>query len=111
MVHHDRVRRFVQETPEEVPRWVHDAIASFARRAAAVDQVHDGRQAADVRDQVSTAAVSCVWCKQPRIDIHGLIRILDHDKRCHLCHVQSTVYGTRSGDGVDDVTDHDLRHC
>ena len=32
MVHHDRVRRFVQEEPVGTPRWVRDAIAAFNRR-------------------------------------------------------------------------------
>ena len=111
MVHHDRVRRFEQEGPLDTPRWVHDAIAAFQRRAAAATQTgnQDGLETPNSGCD-APAPIQCVSCNQPRIDNYGLIRVFNRQRRCHLCYGVSQP--TSSSDSVvDDVSDHDLYHC
>ena len=111
MVHHDRVRRFEQEGPLDTPRWVHDAIAAFQRRAAAATQTgnQDGLETPNSGCD-APVAVQCVSCNQPRIDNYGLIRVFNRQRRCHLC--CNVSQSTMSSDSVvDDVSDHDLYHC
>ena len=111
MVHHDRVRRFVQEEPVVTPRWVMDAIAAFSRRSARGTQTEE-----EIRQELHTtepmdATVHCTYCKHPRIDRHGIFRVFDFEHRCHLCHDSTSASMVPSKCSVDDVTDHDLYHC
>ena len=55
--------------------------------------------------------VACVCCEQTRIDSCGIIRVLDYERRCHLCHDSLTKFETHASQVIDDVTDHDLYHC
>ena len=111
MVHHDRVRRFEQEGPLDTPRWVHDAIAAFQRRAAAATQTgnQDGLETPNSGCD-APAAIQCVSCNQPRIDNYGLIRVFNRQRRCHLC-CDVSRSNMSSDSVVDDVSDHDLYHC
>ena len=111
MVHHDRVRRFIQEEPKETPRWVHDAIVAFNRRAAATTQTEEDI-ALSVNDVATpSTSVSCVCCKQGRVDKFSIVRTFDYERRCHLCHDSLAEFVPLDMDAMDDVTDHDLYHC
>ena len=111
MVHHDRVRRFEQEGPLNTPRWVHDAITAFQRRAAAATQTENQVGAEDSKDVNDVAtAVQCVGSSQPRIDVYGLIRVFNKQRRCHLC-CELSQTNSNVNNAVDDVGDHDLYHC
>ena len=111
MVHHDRVRRFNQEEPVEVPRWVHDAIAAFQRRATTSTQTIPNHPGVEATTPTQAVFTTCVRCEQRRCDDYGLIRVFDEDGCCHLC--KGTVQGASlcHGGVYDDVTDHDLYHC
>ena len=111
MVHHDRVRRFNQEEPVGVPRWVQDAIAAFQRRATMSTQTSTDVREVEATTSVQTVFTSCVRCKQHRCDDFGLIRVFDDGGCCHLCKGAVTGASLRHEGVYDDVTDHDLYHC
>ena len=110
MVHHDRVRRFIQEEPNDTPPWVRDAIAAFERRMSKATQT-DEAIAREVISPTETATVmTCVCCEQSRLDKYGLIRVFNHQRECHLCYDFITRFTPTDMNVVDDVTDHDLLH-
>ena len=111
MVHHDRVRRFVQEEPVETPRWVRDAIAAFNRRKHTSTQTEEVIERELEHTLQPAAHVTCVCCEQSRVDKHGIFRIFDYERRCHLCHDSLSEFVPSDINAMDDVTDHDLYHC
>ena len=111
MVHHDRVRRYVQAEVTETPRCVSDAIASFSRRATATTQTTEGVEVTNNGEQMSGVSVQCITCQNSRINGHGMYRTFDYLQRCHLCYDSTSAAKQRPTSNVDDVTDHDLFFC
>ena len=111
MVHHDRVRRFNQEEPVEVPRWVHKALAAFQRQATTSTQTMTDDHEVEATTSTQAVHTTCVRCKQHRCDEFGLIRVSDGERCCHLCKESVQGASSRQGGVYDDVTDHDLYHC
>ena len=110
IVHHDRLRKYLEADPAATPRWVEETVAAFAKRTfqTKAQQVEDGDldQSSGSDNNSSTSGSSesddsdsdgdttgvkalnartCVICKEPRFDNQGIFRVIDNDGRCHLC--------------------------
>ena len=110
IVHHDRLRKYLEADPAATPRWVTEAVAAFAKRTfqTKAQQVEDrdldqstgsdtnsstsGDSESDDSDSDGDTtgvkalnARTCVICKESRFDQQGIFRVIDDDGRCHLC--------------------------
>ena len=107
IVHHDRLRKYIEADPVANPRWVEDTISTFAKRtfSSQAQQVDDGDLDETSGSDSSTSASSdadsdeeedvtgvkalnartCSICQEPRFDQQGIFRAIDNSGKCHLC--------------------------
>ena len=98
IVHHDRLRRFLEDAPTPVPEWVQRTIEAFRRKPRSNNSVDEdsGLVETPVED---LNRVWCSKCAKGREDEHGILRTMNADGMCQCCELDARGSDNPHGSG------------